>query len=102
MIENFMSSEIWQALVSCAPAISAILATVISAILAIKKVATVIAEFRNSNELKEATSQVNKLLEDNKQLKKLNEKLLVELTRIKPVGWCNDKEGVVNDKNEKI
>lgn len=102
MIENFMYSEIWQALVSCAPAISAILATVISAILAIKKVATVIAEFRNSNELKEATSQVNKLLEDNKQLKKLNEKLLVELTRIKPVGWCNDKEGVVNDKNEKI
>lgn len=99
MLETITASEVWALLVAIAPAIGSVLATVISAILAIKKVASVISEFRQSNELKQNTATINALLEDNKQLKKLNEKLLVELTKIKPAGWCDDKEGVNRDKN---
>lgn len=102
MIETMMTSELWTLFVAIAPAIGSVLATVISAIIAIKKVATTISEFRQSNELKQTTAQVKALLEDNKTLKKMNEKLLVELTRIKPAGWCDNKEGVVDDKNKKV
>lgn len=99
MLETLMASDFWALIVAMAPAIGSVLATVISAILAIKKVAKVIAEFRQSNELKQNNAEIKALLEDNKQLKKMNEKLLVELTRIKPAGWCDNKEGVDNDKN---
>lgn len=99
MLETITASEVWALLVAIAPAIGSVLATVISAILAIKKVASVIADFRQSNELKQNNATINALLEDNRQLKKLNEKLLVELTKIKPAGWCDDKEGVNRDKN---
>ena len=99
MLEMITASEVWALLVAIAPAIGSVLATVISAILAIRKVASIIAEFRQSNELKQNNATINALLEDNRQLKKLNEKLLVELTKIKPAGWCDDKEGVNRDKN---
>lgn len=99
MLETLMASEVWALLVAIAPAIGSVLATVISAVIAIKKVASVISEFKQSNELKQNNATINALLEDNKQLKKLNEKLLVELTKIKPAGWCDDKEGVNRDKN---
>lgn len=93
MIESLMSSEIWTMLVALLPSLASIGASVLAAILAIKKVATVIQEFRQSNELKDATDRVDKLLKDNEQLKKLNEKLLVELTRIKPITWTDDTGG---------
>lgn len=99
MLEMITASEVWALLVAIAPAIGSVLATVISAVLAIRKVANVINEFKQSNELKHNNATINALLEDNKQLKKLNEKLLVELTKIKPAGWCDDKEGVNSDKN---
>ena len=91
MIETLMASEAWALIVTIAPAIGSVLATVISAILAIRKVASTIAEFKQSNELKKNNEQINALLEDNKTLKRMNEKLLVELTKIKPAGWCDDK-----------
>ena len=99
MLETLMASDFWALVVAMAPAVGSVLATVISAILAIKKVASVINEFRQSNELKQNNAEIKALLEDNKQLKKMNEKLLIELTRIKPAGWCDNKEGVDNDKN---
>lgn len=86
-----MIEEIWYVVVSCAPSVAAVLASVISALLAIKKVATTISEFRQSNELKENNEQIKQLLADNKSLKKLNEKLLVELTKIKPKEWTDDE-----------
>lgn len=91
MIETIMSSEIWALFVACAPAIGSILATVISAVLAIKKVAQVISDFRNSNEVKNLVGELKTSHEENKQLKKLNEKLLVELTRIRPAGYQDDE-----------
>ena len=99
MLETLMASDVWALIVAIAPAVGSVLATVISAVLAIRKVASIISEFRQSNELKQNNAEIKALLEDNKQLKKLNEKLLVELTKIKPAGWCDDKEGVDNDKN---
>lgn len=99
MLETLMANDVWALIVAIAPAVGSVLATVISAVLAIRKVASVISEFRQSNELKQNNAEIKALLEDNKQLKKLNEKLLVELTKIKPAGWCDDKEGVDNDKN---
>lgn len=93
MIESVMSSEIWTLLVALLPSLASIGASVLAAILAIKKVVQCITEFRSSNELKENTETVNKLLQDNEQLKKLNEKLLVELTRIKPLSWTDDAGG---------
>lgn len=92
MIGTFFSSEIWTLIVSIAPAVGSVLATVISAVMAIRKVASTIAEFKQSNELKQNNKTISALLEDNRQLKKMNEKLLVELTKIKPAGWCDDKE----------
>lgn len=92
MMETLFSSEIWTLIISIAPAIGSVLATVISAVLAIRKVASTIAEFKQSNELKQNNENIRALLEDNRQLKKMNEKLLVELTKIKPAGWCDDKE----------
>lgn len=85
-----MSQELIDLIITLAPSIASILGVVISVILAIKKVADTIAEFKQSNELKENNELTTKLLKDNEQLKKLNEKLLVELTNIRPFGWTED------------
>ena len=89
-MEELMNSEVWQIIIDMLPSIGAVLATVISAVLAIRKVALAINEFRQSNELKRNTEKIEALLQDNEQLKQLNQKLLVELTRIKPAGWTDD------------
>lgn len=86
-----MIEEVIYVIVSIAPSVAAVLATVVSALVALKKVAKIISEFRQSNELKVNNEQISQLLADNKSLKKLNEKLLVELTRIKPMGWTDDE-----------
>lgn len=90
-MSEFFNSELWMAIVAMAPSIGGVIAAVITALLSIKKVATVIAEFRSSNELKELVSQLKVQSTENKQLKKMNEKLLAELTRIQPVGHTDDK-----------
>lgn len=84
-------TELWYFIVSIAPSVAAVLASVFSAVLALKKVAAAISEFRQSNELKKNNEQIAQLLKDNQTLKKMNEKLLVELTRIKPMGWTDDE-----------
>ncbi len=85
-----MSQELINLIITLAPSVASILGVVISVILAIKKVADTITEFKQSNELKENNELTTKLLKDNEQLKKLNEKLLVELTNIRPFGWTED------------
>ena len=86
-------NEIVQLLITLAPSIGGILGIIISVILSLKELAKIINEFRQSNELKENNAQISALLKDNADLKKLNERLLVEITRIKPAGWCdNDKQ----------
>lgn len=86
-----MSADVISMLVSILPALSGVLATVVSAFLAISKVAKMVREFKQSNELKQNNEAIHQLLVDNQQLKKMNEKLLVELTKIKPAGWTDDK-----------
>ena len=91
-------TETWYFIVSIAPSVAAIGGILLSALLTIKKVAEAInsfvdavREFRQSNELKENNKQMEDLLKDNKDLKKLCEKLLVELTKVKPMGWTDDE-----------
>ena len=79
-------------LVQIAPAVAGVLATVFSALMAISKVSKMISEFKQSNELKQNNDAIHQLLLDNQQLKKMNEKLLVELTKIKPAGWTDDNK----------
>lgn len=86
-----MSQEIINLIVTIAPSIAGIVGMIFSFILALKKVTSIINDFRQSNELKNNNEQISKLLADNAQLKKMNEKLLVELTRIKPLGWTDDQ-----------
>lgn len=86
-----MIEEVLYVIISIAPSVAAVLASVISAMIAIKKVISTISEFRQSNELKQNNEKINELLKDNKSLKKLNEKLLVELTKIKPKEWTDDE-----------
>ncbi len=83
-------SELLEILVTIAPAVAGVLASVVSVIMGLKKITSTITEFRQSNELKKNNEQITALLQDNAQLKKMNEKLLVELTRIKPAGWVDD------------
>lgn len=85
-------TELLNFLVQIAPAVAGVLATVFSAIMAISKVSAMIAEFKQSNELKQNNEAIHQLLLDNRQLKKMNEKLLVELTKIKPAGWTDDNK----------
>lgn len=86
-----MIEEVLYIITSIAPSIAAVLASVISAMFAIKKVVSTISDFKQSNELKQNNEKISQLLKDNQTLKKMNEKLLVELTRIKPMGWTDDE-----------
>lgn len=87
-------NEIIQLLITLAPSIGGILGIIVSVILSLKELTKIINEFRQSNELKENNAQISALLKDNAELKKLNERLLVEITRIKPAGWCDDDKQI--------
>lgn len=87
-------NEVLQLLITLAPSIGGILGIIISVILSLKELTKIINEFRQSNELKENNAQISALLKDNADLKKLNERLLVEITRIKPAGWCDDDKQI--------
>ena len=87
-------NEIVQLLITLAPSIGGILGIIVSVILSLKELTKIINEFRQSNELKENNAQISALLKDNAELKKLNERLLVEITRIKPAGWCDDDKQI--------
>lgn len=89
-----MPQEIIDLIVTIAPSIGGIIGIVVSILLSIRKITTMINEFRQSNELKKNNEQIEALLKDNENLKKMNEKILVELTRIKPKGWCDDDQQV--------
>lgn len=85
-------TPVMELIISILPALSGVIATVVSAFLAISKIAKMVREFRQSNELKQNNEAIHQLLVDNQQLKKMNEKLLVELTKIKPKGWVDDDQ----------
>ena len=87
-------NDIIQLLITLAPSIGGILGIIVSVILSLKELTKIINEFRQSNELKENNAQISALLKDNADLKKLNERLLVEITRIKPAGWCDDDKQI--------
>lgn len=93
MIETIMSSEIWALIVAIAPAVGSVLGIVITVLLGIKKFAAEISRLRESSELKELIAINKQQINENKQLRKLNEKLIAELTKIRPVGYTDDKEG---------
>lgn len=83
-------NELIQLLITLLPAIAGVSASVVSVLLSIKKVSSIIAEFRQSNELKQLIEQLKQEQQQNEQLKTMNEKLLVELTKIKPQGWVDE------------
>lgn len=85
-----MTQEVINLIITIAPSLAGILSIIVSIIISIKKLSAMINEFRQSNELKKNNENITSLLKDNAELKKLNERLLVELTRIKPAGWCDD------------
>lgn len=93
MIEAFLATEFGMLLVALWPYLVALASTVFTAVMAIKKVADVINEFRNSNEVKALESEMRELIKENKSLKKDLDTLMVELTKKRPVGWTDDKEG---------
>ena len=86
-----MNQEIINLIVTIAPSIAGILGMLFSFIMAIKKVSEIIADFKQSNELKQNNEQISALLKDNASLKKLNKQLLVELTKMKPLEWSDDE-----------
>ena len=71
-------NEILSVIIQLAPSIGGVLGIVVTALLSIKKVADLISELKQSHE-------------DNKQLKRSNEKLISEITRIRQVGYTDDK-----------
>lgn len=91
-MSEFFSSDLWMTIVSMAPAIGGIIGMVITAILSIRKIALAITELKNSNEIRELLNALKAEREENKQLRKMYAKLESELTRIKPVGYTDDKE----------
>lgn len=94
MIEAFLATEFGMLLVALWPYIVALASTIFTAVMAIKKVADVINEFRNSNEVKALESEMRELIKENKMLKHDLDTLMVELTHRRPVGWTDDKGGV--------
>ena len=93
MIEAFLATEFGMLLVALWPYLMALGSTILTAVLAIKKVAECINEFRNSNEVKALESDMRELIKENKSLKKDLDTLMVEITKKRPVGWTDDKEG---------
>lgn len=86
-----MNNEIIDLIITIAPSVTAIIGIIVSILVSLKRLGGIISEFRQSNEVKGLVSQLKKQSEENAQLKKMNEKLLVELRRIAPKGWVDDE-----------
>lgn len=84
-------NEILSVIIQLAPSIGGVLGIVVTVLLSIKKVADLISEFKQSNELADLINELKQSHEDNKQLKRSNEKLISEITRIRRVGYTDDK-----------
>ena len=52
MMEAFMSSDIWQAILAAAPAVGSIIGMIVVALTSIKQVLTAINQFKSSSKLK--------------------------------------------------
>ena len=89
---EFFQGDVWMSIVAMLPAVGGIIGMVITALLTIRKVAIAITELKNSKELQALLAELKAEREENKQLRKMYEKLQVELTRIKPAGYTEDKE----------
>ena len=92
MIEAFLATEFGMLLVALWPYLVALASTVFTAVMAIKKVADVINEFRNSNEVKDLEAEMKELIQDNRRLKQDIDTLTIELTKRRPLGWSVDNK----------
>lgn len=92
MIEAFLATQFGMLCVALWPYIVALASTIFTAVMTIKKVANVINEFRNSNEVKALESDMRELIKENKLLKQDLDKVMVELTHRRPVGWTDDNK----------
>lgn len=92
MIEAFLATQFGMLCVALWPYLVALASTIFTAVMAIKKVADVINEFRNSNEVKALESDMRELIKENKLLKQDLDKVMVELTHRRPVGWTDDNK----------
>ena len=90
MIDTILNSDIYAILVAIIPSLSAILGIVTTILLSLKKLSKMIVDFKNSEELKQLIAELKEQRKENKQLKKMNEKLISELTRIAPSAKWSD------------
>lgn len=84
-------TELWYFIVSIVPSALSVLFSILIYFIFKKWTRDIFEEVKQNNELKKNNELTSKLLKDNQDLKKMNEKLLAELTRIKPMGWTDDK-----------
>ena len=87
-----MSQEVINYILTILPSIGGVIGIIISVILSIRKISSCINEFKQSNALKENNEKISALLKDNATLKEMNQKLLEEITRIRPKGRCDDEQ----------
>lgn len=73
------------------PSITAVLGVVASIVYSLIQTRKAIAELKNCDDIASLKNEVKHLCSENKTLQKMNEKLLSELTRIRPKGWTDDK-----------
>ena len=86
---------ILEILTSSAPAmatLSGIIGTIVTVILAVKKLTVAVNDLKHNDDLKEVIKCLNIEREESKRLRKMNESLLQELKRIKPLGGVDDEK----------
>lgn len=94
MIETILQSDLYAILAAVAPSVTAILGVVATVLLSLKKLTSMITDFKQSAELKQLIAEMQEQRKENKQLKKMNEKLISELTRIAPSAkWSDTDDG---------
>ena len=103
MIEAFLATQFGMLILALWPYLVALGSTIVTAVLAIKKVAQVINEFRNSNEVIELERQLAATVKDNAIMKHdfqmmvigmkndLN-KLTAEITKRHPIGYTEESD----------
>lgn len=73
------------------PSITAIFGVVASILYSILQTKKAINELKSCDDISQLKTEVKQLCQENKTLQKMNEKLLSELTRIRPRGWTDDQ-----------
>ena len=73
------------------PSITAILGVVASILYSVLKTKKAVDDLKSCDDISKLRAEVKQLCQENKTLQKMNEKLLSELTRIRPRGWTDDQ-----------